>query len=406
MSLNIATYWNYGKTFCSIEHQSNMGGEIHIHALSAIRKKDEYEIEKTTASDSFEKLSQQLPKNQHCFLNITGNQILIRLVAPTENAKKTIASAFPNIDTSEFYYQILETENQNIVAVCRRDFVNSIVESYRQHNIAIIGISFGFLAIQNMVSLIPDQEIPLAHYQLMKLKDEIISFEKTELKPGKKVYHIEGSTVQNEYLLALAGLFSYKSLPANTSSNLVVKNQELSKSFREQVFFRKGLMSAIGVLLFVLLINFLLFSSYYSELQNLTGQHQIELSQKKKYDAKLAEIKEKEKWVSNILENSNSKTSFYINRIVSILPESIALTELTYQPLERQIKTGDPIKLSENQIRISGENGDEESFSYWIKNMEEISWISEIKVADFSYKTASISEFTVNLSIEADEAAD
>ena len=399
MSFDIVTYWKYGKTFYSLEHLSDIHGKLTIHALRAIKKRGEYEIDKTVTLDSVDSISEFLSNSRHCFLNLSGNQVLLRNVEKLENDKKTISAAFPNIDTDDFYYQILETGNRNIVALCRKEYVNSIVERYQSHNISIIGISLSFLAIQPLLPLIHHEKIIISNYHLIKHNDEIISFEKIEYSDEEKNYEIDGSLIPYKYLIALGSIFCYSSFHPKISSNLDIKNRELKRIHAEKVFFRKSLIIGTSLLLITLLINFLIYSFYYTEFQELNTEYNLDLFQKRNYETRISNIKEKEKAVSNILKKSNSNSTYYLNRIIYTIPDSISLTEFIYQPLEREIRATDPIIISENQIEIAGESKNEKHFSNWLKRLEKISWIKNVVITDFSYKEPGASEFKVKLNI-------
>lgn len=403
MNFSLSTYWNYGNEFCSIEHCINADGNIYIYALTALKKNGELDINGTFFSSSVEQAKTKLKKNQHCFLNITGNPVLIKGTSTSGNDKKIIGSAFPNIDIEQFYYQILKTPSQNFVAVSRKDQVHEIIEDYKKNALEVIGISFGFFAIQNLLRLLKEEKLQLGSYDLALAEDQITGYQKSDSLQEEKLYQLDDTEISSNYLLALAGIFSYGILHESLSSNFQGFNAELKTEHRQKVFFRKGLVLGTGVLLISLLINFLLFSRYYEEHQNLTEEYQAELLLKKVYEEKQIKVANKEKLVTNILNNSSSNSTFFLNRLITSKPSSIILSEFTFQPLERQIKDREPIRLMEHQVQISGESADEAEFSLWIRTLEEKTWIKEINVKDFSYKNSQNSQFSLLLILIEDE---
>lgn len=400
----LGTYWKYGKEFTSIEHCRKADGSDSIYTLTAIEKAGEFNIRKTFTDCSIDNIAKQLKKNQHCFLNITGSQVLIKSTIASGNESKIISSAFPNIDTNEFYYQILRTSSQSFIAICRKDYVEETLNQYNKKNLEIVGFSLGFNSIQHLLSFFSEEVIQLASYSLNTGEKEIIAFEKNEQDVQHKEYLIDETLVDSEFLLTLSGLFCYERFPEHITSNFQDKNGILKKSQHQKVFFRKGLLVGTGFLLTALLINFLLFTFYYSEFQTLNEEYQVELIQKQIVDEKVETISEKEKMVSKILNNTQSKSTFFLNRIVTSKPNSITLNEFTYQPIQGQVKERELIKLVQNQILISGESGDEQEFSSWLKSLEHITWIKQVQIANFSFKNTVETEFRIIITLATDES--
>lgn len=401
----LRTYWNYGKVFTSIEHSSKADGTFLIYTLSAIKKNGEYHIQKTSKDNSVKNVAKQLNKNQHLILNITGSQVLIRARGSSGNDLNILGSAFPNLDTNEFYYQILRTSSQCFVALCRKDYVEETLKLYTATNLEIIGFSLGFLMIQHLVNFFPEQIIQLSGYSLNTNQKEIISFEKNELPLIPIDYSIDDTLVNSDYILALSGLFGYEGNPENLLSNFSGKNASLKKNQNQKVFFRKGLWVGSTFLLALLLLNFIFFTNFYSEYQRLNDEYQVELIQKGISDEKMRSILEKEKLVTKILNNEKSKSSFFLNRIIVSKPASIVLNEFTFQPLKGQIKENESIKLVQDQILISGESADDKEFSTWLKLLGETGWIKKVEVAEYSYKTSGVTDFRIIITITSNETA-
>lgn len=403
MISSFVTYWNYGSRYCGIEYSSTADGEKIISVLTANKKNREFEVEETFQVNNIEKCALKLKRNQHAFLCITSSHVLVKQTTITGLAVKVVSSAFPNVDLSHFYYEILPSSSGSIVALCRKEQVHQIIDSFEERNIRIIGFSLGFFSIQNLFGVIKEQEISLPSYTLNNNGKEIISFDRAVKEYVKTDYLVGDTTVNSKFLIPLAALFNYQTGNLNTSSNCNNKNLELKKEHHQKVFFRKGLVTAVILLLGILLINFLCFSSYYSELQQMTATHEIEISQKLAYDKKYKEVLEKEKIIENIFNNSNSHSSFYLNRLVQTIPTSVLFNQFQYQPLQEQVKENEPISLEKNSIKLGGESTNEQEFSLWIKNLEEISWIEKVKVRDYGYSSPGTSEFLLELKLEEDE---
>jgi hypothetical protein len=324
---------------------------------------------------------------------------LLKSTEKTGQDVKVVAAAFPNLDLNDFYFEIIETSSGNIVAICRKSQVHQIIASFAEQNIRIIGFSLGFSLIQNLLGVIGQNKIILPTYNITTTNKKIESFERAGKEQEEVNYAIGDTPISSKFLLPLSAILRYSSENIYGGSNFREKNFHLKKDHHQKVFFRKGLATAVLLLLATLLLNFLLFSTYYSELQQMAGRYSVEISQKQAYDRKVLELNGKEKIVENIFNNSDSRSSFYLNRLISEKPSSVLFNEFTYQPLQKKIKDKEPISLENNLLRIAGESKDEGEFSNWIKNLEKNPWVSEVKVSDFGYSSPGISEFQLSLRI-------
>lgn len=406
MEFSLKSYLTFGSTYCVIEHSTSPDGGTKISCLEAIKRKGEFEINKIFRINTISELSNRLKKNQHCYLILNNNQVLLKNTSTSGQDKKIIGAAFPNIDISEFYYQILKTGNQNFVAICRKKHVHELINSFQNEKLSIIGFSLSFFSIEYIKELLKKDRLYASNYLIHLKENSITSVDKINPEEIKMSYNISDTNIDSIFLLILAGLFNYNNEIPSSVSNFDDKNTALEKEHQQQVFFRKGLFTGTGILLFALIINFFLFSSFYSEYQKIMDLYQVELSKKQIFDQKKMRIKKKEKLVSNLFINSNSKSSFYLNRIISHKPASIQFQELIYQPLKNPIQHEEQIQFEENKIIIHGESKNEIIFSEWVKDLEKMVWLSEVKVTGFSFKSKEISEFSLILNIIDNETID
>lgn len=402
MDFSPLTYWNYGRRYCGIEYGSDSSGETVITCITALRSKGEFDLEKQFQFRNIEECVENLSKNPHAFLCLTHNQVLIKHTLTQGSPVKVVSSAFPNIDLNEFYYQILDTASGHYVALCRKEQVHQIISSFKDNHIQIVGFSLGISSIQHLLPAIENEEIIASGFKLHTADNKIFSLERIEKQQTEILYSIGDTQISSWYLLPLSAIFNYPS-GNYSSTNFENKNQELKKDNAQKVFFRKGLISSIIILLTLLLTNTLLYSKYYSEYQKLTSQYEAEISQKKAYDKKLLEIEKKEEIVRNISSNSNSRSSYYLNRVIADMPTSILLEEFTYQPLQKQIKEHEPVTVNKNVIHLTGETNNETTFSEWLRMLEKNDYIASVQVSDFGYKSAGYSRFVLNIKLKEDE---
>src|SRR5690606_26935445 len=105
-----------------------------------------------------------LPKQQHCFLVINSDKVLIKSVPTQQNDLKTVSNAFPGLLSSDFYYEILETSSGSIVAVCRKDYVQNVLKELAHQKIYVLGFHMGITPLQALVPLFKEENINLSRF--------------------------------------------------------------------------------------------------------------------------------------------------------------------------------------------------------------------------------------------------
>ncbi len=398
MRSGIQSYWNYGTTFCSTEIAS-VSGEEKLFAVTAKKKKDEFKELDFIESSSFSELSTKLPKHQHAYLIVNTNKVLLKETSFESNNKKVLSRAFPGLALSDFYYEILRTPAKCFIAVCRKDYIDAILKEAELQKIAIIGFSLGFSSISNLVPIIDEDEIYTSRHQFYIQNTSIASF--SEKTGSGHTYTIEDIHVSSNHLLALSGLFNYiKNEERLTNFNK--ENKHLKELQGQKAFFKKGLAAGIGILLVLLLINFLFFSSYYNRQQVLSQEVQLLQAQKETFAARINEIEAKEQVVTNILTSGNSKSSFYLNRIVAERPASILFSAIQFQPLGRAIRPDKKIEYEAGKITVAGESNDRTAFSKWIETLEQKDWIKAVTVISYGATNSRVAEFEISIHIKND----
>ena len=393
----VKSYWNYGNNYYSIEITTISGGNT-LHLVSAKKKKNEFTDFDFIESTSFSELAKTLPKNQHCYLIINTDKVLIKEIPFIENDQKALANAFPSLSSSDFYYEILKTKTKCFVAICRKEGIDFLLKEAASHNLEVLGFDLGFSSLSSLIRLIDENNIVSSRYEFSILDGELSSFSENRVQNSVS-YTIEDFEVNSNFLPALSGIFNYLLSPVDKSSNFMEENNHLNTLQKQKNFFRKGILSGIGILLFTLLINFFVFNSYYKNLQTKQEEVQLLKSQKDRYLSKSSIIESKERIVQNILNSSTSKSSFYINRIVAYKPSSILFSEIVFQPLQRAIKADKAIEYTVSEINISGESNDKKTFSNWIETLENFDWVNNVTVTNYGYSKKNESIFSLNISI-------
>lgn len=397
MLSKLRSYWNYGSTFCGIE-MTTVEGREKLFGATAKKRQGEF-TDLKFLQFSLADVEKNLPKQQHCFLAINSDKVLIKSVPNQESDLKNVSAAFPGLSLTDFYYEILKTPYNSIVTICRKDYVKNVLRELEKRHIHVLGFQLGITPLQVLAPLLKEEEVNVSRYQIGIEHNNIRDFVPTEHQNGL-TYELEDIKVASEYLLSLALLFNYTGASFNSSNNFAEENKNLSKMHQEKVFFKKGMFLGVGLLLVSLLVNTFFFNAYFKNEKQLYEESLFMEAQQKGMESKLEAVNKKELLVDHILNSGTSKSSFYLNRIVDVKPSSIGFSDIQYQPLNRSIRPDKQIEYSQNSIVVSGESKDKGDFSKWLTDLGKLKWVEKASVIHYGNAGTGLSSFSITIAVK------
>ncbi|WP_034045105.1 hypothetical protein [Wocania ichthyoenteri] len=398
MLQNLLPFLQYGNRYCGIEHTSKKGeGITYITILKKAKK--EIDIEDHFSSKSIKNTADKLPKNQHVFLVINDEQVLTKsLKAEQINGLNLVNKAFPNINISEFYYEIINQGNISFVSICRKEYVEQLIKEYHDSNIHIISFSLGNTILSNTISYIESTSIFTSNASILTDNNLIKTIDFVEC--GKEEhYNINGLNISNAYILSLSSALSSILNNFTPSINYQDKKSALLNIYKQIRFFNQFLKIGLLFILCILSINFIFFNYYFEKVDVLDETSQLNQTSKERIIKLNESVNKAQKMTDDMLKSSISKSSFYINNIIQSLPNSIILSEINYQPLEKRIKEDNPIFLKNNVLTVSGKSNNSTQYSEWISLLENMDWIGKVTVETYGNSKTTASNFSIKISI-------
>jgi len=394
------TYLLYGNRFCGLEHTSKEDGESII--VSALKQsKRELNQELTFEHKSIKAVSEKLTKNQRVFLVINNEKVLSKTIQSDQvHADKLVYKSFPNINIEDFYFEVL-TENQNhFISICRRDYIDALIEDYLLNNIFVTNISLGNNIIATIKSFIKGQEIFTSN--ALVIIDEVNTINIDKALVENKFYNINGLRVSNTEVLSFSGAIQFVLKNNSSKTNFEVKHLALLNDFKQTRFFNLFLKFAGLLILGLLLVNFLFFNHYFNKVNNLQEITSINESTKQRILVLSESVSKKHKLADDLLKSNGSKSSFYVSTVMNSLPETILLIKYDYQPLIKRIKPEKPITINTKVITITGKSSDSHFFSSWLLDLEEMDWIKKVDIINYGILSNAIPDFEIKITLDND----
>ncbi len=394
----LKSYLFYGNYFCAVEHTSK-DDKDYFYCTVLKKKKKEIIIHNIFESDSLNAITNKIKTNWPIVLIINNSKTLTKNLLNLNHQKDNlgiISSAFPNVDISNFYFEIIETEKTHIVSICRKALIDNIIQKYTSKKLNIIDFSIGNSCISSIVNYLETSHIYTSNSKINFLDNNIHSIEQTQNKE-KIIYYVNGLEISNKNILSFTGALGAIIFGQLNPTNFKKKKEELIATFKNTRIFNLLLKTGLVFILTILLINFSLFNFYFEKVKKLEESSQVNHIVKNDVQRLMNDVDKSQKIVNEILKNKTSKSSYYVNDLINRLPKSILLSELNFQPLQIRIKKDNPIQIEKNMINISGTSNNSSMYSLWIKDLEQSSWIQKIEVANYSHISKTKSNFTLKV---------
>ena len=387
-----------GKQYIGIEHFS-LNNEEKIAVLLVEKKKEELVIVKKDKVSYCETLPEKWDKSLPFFLVVNTNQVIQKEVQGIDTSdEKLLHKGFPNTNWEEFYFEVWRLKTKSIVAISRKIYVDELLSNYHKQGISIAGISLGVCSIAEMMNYSEENELCTNHQTISWSEETPIITSNTAVL--NSTYNINGLAIENSHVLAFSGILRLLLNGTINTGNLINYSYQLYENHNQRSFFSKGLKVMIGVLLSILLINFLLFTHYFKLDEETSESLLLSKSSLEQGIKTKQRIQAKEQKVKNVVAMTSSQSSLVINEITKRIPASILLTELVYHPLEKKIKADESIKTQEKVVTLSGTTIDNTAFTHWVEAMEQLKMMDRVIITRFGKNDLNETEFSIKLTLK------
>jgi hypothetical protein len=400
MLQDIKTYLLFKNQYCGIEHTSK-NGATRLYVAFLKKKKNEIDLKNCVEANSIAELSNILSKDIGVSLLINNEHVITKRVEHNiTEPLKLVNIAFPNINLNDFVYEVILQKTIHFVSICRKDYIEELIKSYKKSKISILKVNLGISTLSSITSFFNANEVYTNNSSMSIENSEIISIHNNEIVSPVS-YRINGLNIANTHLLSFASALSYI-IDNNNYSNFEVRENELLVEYTLSQFFKKFTKFALVFIFSLLLINFMFYNFYFNKVEGLQQTSLVNQHSKSKVIGLSKKIEKSEKIVNDMLYSNSSKSSYYLNHIVNSIPSSIQFSQIDYQPLLKKVKTSEPILIDYNIILISGDSTDSDLFSIWINELESYTWIEKIEIIDYSDLTNHISNFSIKITMKND----
>jgi Tfp pilus assembly protein PilN len=363
----------------------------HVRADWVVINKSKGQVQiktKDSFSGSLTDLYEKIPKEHPLLLSIDGRGILIKAWEHQhESSQVVFRELFPQARYPEFFVQMHASSAKNWLSVCRKESMDELLQALKKKGISLIDLKFGPFHLEFIRNLTNEDE------DLWQLPNRNIIWEGSSIASiaadenyTDRYFRLGDEELSGAYLNSFAhGL----AILAN-QQNL---NQELPEiiAHREQYKFKlliqKTGWGILGFFLVLLLINYLVFTSYNKQLNVAQALYQSNLKTISHLEQLTQELKLKEGLALKVGMNNRQELSVIADRLASSLPAYITLSSLDINPVNKKQRSMDVPDLDKNKIVISGELNNSVRLYAWIEILKSFPWILAVEVVNLEQES-------------------
>lgn len=347
--------------------------------------------EKKENAYSTEELSNLLKGNIPVSISITGKGLIHRKVEEEideGNSAAILNKVFPNTSEEDFYFQYrVLSDRVAYFSLIRHELLNDILEQFRKFKIHIIELNLGPVAIKDILPHLRQNELKIhTSYNLISLNQnfEIVSFTSKHEDNISDSYLIGDERVSSNEIVAYATAFQCMLINDFKNDSSYELIDSYNKEFHNYRLFRILGLSVLGFFFALLLVNYFVFDSYNKRQNELTkevGKFNSLLAQSEKFEN---ELKDKRGLLEETGLLLQSKLTFYADRIISIMPPRIVLTEFSINPVMQSKLKDKKIEFDKNSILIKGLIKNTTDINIWMKEIRYFEWVNKINVVSYN----------------------
>lgn len=347
------------------------------------------------AIKDLKKLAEKLDKSVPLSVVLNGKGVLTRMLSPSQKTGNLVSIVLPGSNPSDFYYQLFENSHFTQISIVRKELADKIVEQLRDAGFRILSVSPGFSSLSYIVPFLKHDESKQA-----KGSSFVIHFnggtEILDLKTNDgssedgfaAEYQVADQYIKGQELLSYAASVSLmtddlKLAPA-IPSEIVTKQRE---DYRYYKLFRTSGIALLITVFVILLTSFLFYSHYYSLNKEMQFSSPAGSRQNEQLLSLQKESNKKEKFLEKSGWTSAARTSYFADRIGSVTPADVLLTNMTIYPAKNNAAgESNSLAFKKDTILVSGNCPDPVMVNQFMNGLKIISDFREVAVRNYQYR--------------------
>ncbi|HVV02641.1 MAG TPA: hypothetical protein VHC96_00400 [Puia sp.] len=308
-----------------------------------------------------------------------------------------LEAVLPNANPHDFYFSVLRSRNTASISIVRKEVLDRIAGTLEQLGFKLLDISTGITVIPGLLPFLNlEKEQPLfAPPFLLRLghDKELLDVENAvpgDIDIGRMEYNLGDQYVNAGALLAFgAGMAlmasDLRQSPPLASPGILRQRQD----YIYYRYYRSALMALLTGLFCMLLVNFLVYSHYFSKNQEWQNSDLMSRQQQERVQRSGRTLHAREQFLINAGWMPPSRISFCADRIAGLVPSGTLLTSMKINPSGARQAGEETIHFRQDTIQVMGLCEDPTELNQFSNNLKNVQDFKEVSIRNYLYKKES-----------------
>lgn len=377
-------------TVCGIEVVFTANGYTLNYALLK-NQNNKLNVIESGRCESFTQLPETLKKTKcPLVINFTGKGVINKKAS--YNSQEELHSAefihqhLPAINTDEFYFQIIAQDNGScFIALLRKEQADSLIAEVNQNKFEIADVVIGQGVVTSITKLIAGyNQLNAGTSKVELLNGFIENIIPTEDLTTEEI-KLGDLSIKSNYINAFSSAFSYLTLQNlylkenNSLVNHKIKHTDKNKLKVAKYFF-------VGLAFTICLVNFLVFTNYYSKSNKLQSELDIYQDKYEQINELLSSYEKKKVLIEQTGLLEGNSLAKYSDKIASTLPQEVVLTDFYLNPEVKNTDTEDTLTAYQrNIILVKGNCNSSMIINEWVNVLKSQNFIKNVNLEKFLF---------------------
>ncbi|ANH80046.1 hypothetical protein A8C56_02770 [Niabella ginsenosidivorans] len=354
---------------------------------------------------TIKELKNRLPPNVPVAVCINGKGILMRETDTT--VTNLVNLLFPGSNPGDFYsVPLTANETKQFNFICRKTLVEQVLQQLKNAGIEPVAVSIGVTLFLNILPFLAEEalEIPAPSYTITvknKACASIIYRINSEEHTIPSL-NIGGFSYTSPQVNLLATVLDLLLKPADWQGGAIVTPEITAarQNYKYYKLFSFTKWAVLSVTLFLLLVNFFVFSYYFNKNKAVVQQGNLVKETSQANALESARSDSSYAFFVNAGWNKNTRHGFFIDRIAALAPPTVQFTLLQTAPVQESLGTGDFL-FSNNKIILSGISSDPTDLEIFSRAVKNIPGVVTVTLNNYLYKRdLAAAVFTIEITVK------
>lgn len=338
------------------------------------------------------------------YLHVAGEGVLVRELEHV-HTEQSLSELLPGFQDKHYFHQLEAIgQGRQLLTLVRKDLIEEFLKDPEMEKLHVGGLFIGPSPVIRLSSYLEmdNGDVQLDGYCLSFKGKQLEHVRRNTAESSDNAIDFAGTRIRTGELVSLTcSILAFGNQQAYTYGDLVLRNG-LKATFYAY-WGRAVLRIGLGVLLVLLVVNFLLFDHLFKQKTSLESELASNNTLLRDLNNLNALVEQKQNFIKENKLDEFYYLSYFADQLGLPVPEDVRLDKLVFNSVEQKIKPNQAIIFRKGTLVCEGTAETVESYRQLISQLKGESWVKRFLNQNYIYKPGDAkASFKLELQCEFD----